>query len=118
MQTAVTITRTFGSNLVIYSAWQEITAAMPGALPFRCISFVEPLGWVGRIGTETLPPSIDALPVGAERLAAVSAFHFERYRQAYAVIFAEYPALRDYPHELSCGNLELEAEAIPAVASL
>lgn len=49
----------------------------------------------GRVGTDPLPPEIDALPTGDERSKAVRAFFAQRYERAYAAIYAQHPELKN-----------------------
>lgn len=67
--------------------------------------------YLGRLGTRTLPPDIDALPAMSDaRIEAVREYHQMQYNLAYQVILTAYPHLSNYPHVCDMGEIETTGE--------
>lgn len=85
----IVLDQIIGTNVITYSAW------VPSALMGRhsTIRSFDQQYW-GRVGTERLPPTIEALPPGSdERIAVVRAWHHILYAAAYKAIVDQYPEI-------------------------
>lgn len=82
-------TRIIGTQVDVYNAWTP-TVICTGHLSVRRIDGTP--GWWGRLGSEgVLPPDIEALPFGDERIEKVRAWHEAHYARAYDLIVAAHP---------------------------
>lgn len=74
------------TDILVYSAWE------PSTITGRH-STITSLNnkWYGRIGSRLLPPDINKIPFGPERLAAVEKWHKDQYQEAYSLIIEAFP---------------------------
>lgn len=87
----VIATRLIGTTCTVWSAWETPYADHHSLCTVDGVLF-------GLIGSRPLPEAIRAMPASAERVAAADAFYQEQYLEAYRLIFAEHPELRDLPY--------------------
>ena len=76
----------FTTDFVVYCVWE------PSAIMWRHSTITTINGkWYGRIGSRPLPPEMDKIPVGPERLAAVRKWQEDQYQEAYNLIIGAFP---------------------------
>ena len=74
------------TDLVVYEAWE------PSAIMGKHNTITSIDGeWYGRIGTRHLPPELEKLPPGPERITAVGKWHEDQYQEAYNLILRAFP---------------------------
>jgi len=86
-----------GTDMVVYSAWEP---SPPTGSAHGTITHDEAGNSIGKVGTDTPPPEIQALPPRTEqRSKAVQAWYDAQKQRAYDAILAEHPGLVGTPSD-------------------
>lgn len=103
--------RIIGTDRLYYSAWvPSVLMAPPGQMGHSSINgFGGHIGWWGEIGTERVPPELDALPAfSRDRSDRIGQWSRQNYARAHELICRAFPEAKDaFKPEMS-GEMTME----------